>query len=346
MAEQSQQTPYKVPITNLGKTGLRVSRICFGCMSFGSGDQGFFAWSQPKEVVLPFVKRCIEAGINFFDTANIYSSGLSEQILGQCLKELNVYREDVVIATKFGGGFGTGAPNRGGRGRKHIFAAVEESLKNLGTDYIDLYIVHSWHADSTTPLEETMEALNDLVRSGKVRYIGTSNMKAWQLVKANNLAEKKGWAKFISVQNLYNPIYREDEREIFPACADLGVGLTPWSPLHTGFLAGTRKKGEKTETSRASITEVMMTFFNPKDADWPVIDRVIELAAKKGIPPAQVAIAWNLSRPNVSSPIIGATKLNHLEDAIAATKITLTEEDIKFIDELYVGKLRHPFEER
>jgi len=340
----AEEKPYKVPITTLGKTGLRVSRLCFGCMSFGGVEGGspFWSWTQKKEVVLPFVKRCIEAGINFFDTANAYSSGASERILGECLKELNVHREDVVIATKFA--FAGNGPNRLGRCRKHIFAAVEESLKNLGTDYIDLYIVHTWSNDTLTPIEETMEALNDLVRSGKVRYLGTSNMKAWELVKANNIAEKKGWAKIISIQNLYNPIYREDEREVIPACVDLGVGITPWSPLHGGFLTGTRKKGEKTDTQRGSTVEPLMTTFGPKDSDWIVIDRIVELAAKKGIPPAQLALAWNLSKPHIDSPIIGATKINHLEDAIAATKIKLTDEDIKYIDELYVSKFRHPMD--
>jgi aryl-alcohol dehydrogenase-like predicted oxidoreductase len=336
--------PYTVPINTLGKTGLKVSRISLGTMTFGHGDQSLgpiWSWTQKKETVLPIVKRAYEAGINFFDTANFYSQGQSEVILGQCLTELKIPRENVIIATKFSLQFGQG-PNSSGLSRKHIFDACEGSLKRLGTSYIDLYIVHTW-ADTSTPLEETLGALNDLVVSGKVRYLGTSNMYAWQLVRANALAESRGWAKFISVQNLHNLIFREDERELVPAAKCLGVGLTPWSPLAGGFLTGTRKKGAKTDTARAIATEGIFTDLDPKDDDWPIIDRLVELAAKKHVTPSQVALAWLLSKPEISSPIVGATKLSHLEDAIEATKLVLTAEDIKFLEELYLPHGKPPF---
>jgi len=231
-------------------------------------------------------------------------------------------------------------PNRFGRSRKHIMASVEESLKRLGTDYIDLYLLHAYSQDKHTSDEETMGALNDLVRSGKVRYIGASNITGWQLVKANSIAEKNGWAKFIAVQNIYNPIYREDERDVIPACIDLGIGYIPFSPLHTGFLAGNRKKGVTTETARGQSLEKMLVITHPELGDWLVIDRLIELAAKKGISPAQLALAWNLSKPYVICPIIGISKETHLEEAIAACKIKLTKEDIKFIEEIYAPKFR------
>jgi len=341
MADKDKKKMVYVP---LGNSGLQVSRICFGVMSFGPGDTSvgpMWAWTQTKEHALPFVKKAIESGINFFDTANFYSQGQSEVILGQCLKELGVPRDDVVIATKFSIAFGTG-PNNSGRSRKHIFACVDASLKRLGTDYIDLYIVHSW-TDKVTPLEETMEALNDLVRAGKVRYLGTSNNWAWQIVKANAIAEKHGWTKFISVQNLYNTIYREDEREVIAACIDQGVGYTPWSPLAGGFLTGSRTKGQKTETARGQTAEQMFPQLHPIESDWPIIDRVVELAKKKGVSPAQIATAWVLSKPGVSSAIVGATKPLHLEDAIAAVHVQLTAEEIKHLDELYQPHPSPPF---
>jgi len=336
----------EIPYTYLSKSGLQVSRICFGTMSFGPGPkspQPVWHWTQDKETVLPLVKRALQAGVNFFDSSNAYANGGSEIILGECLKELKVNREDVVLATKFVIPTGVG-PNRSGRSRKHIMASVEESLKRLGTDYIDLYMIHSWfQLDKHTSYEETLSTLNDLVRSGKIRYIGVSNITGWQLVKANMIAEKNGWSKFVSVQNLYNLIYREDEREIIPACMDLGIGYTPWSPLHSGYLSGTRKKGEKTDTARGQSMEVAMVPMVPKDCDWSVIDRVVELAAKKGVTPAQLALAWNLSKPYVTAPLIGVTKLSHLEDAITALKIKLTEEDIKYLEEIYTPKFHHPF---
>jgi len=233
-------------------------------------------------------------------------------------------------------------PTQVGLSRKHIFEQCDASLKRLGMDYIDLYIIHGWN-DKDTPLEETMSALNDLVHSGKVRYIGTSNMWAWHLVQANMLAEQKGWTKFVSLQNVYNLIFREDERETVPAAKVLGVGLTPWSPLHGGFLAGNRKKGEKTETVRGQTVETMMTPLHPKEYDWPIIERLKELAAKKGVSAAQVALGWLLQKPGVSSPVFGATKLSHLEDAIAATKLHFSDEDLKFLEELYAPHGRPPF---
>jgi len=339
-------TSPEIPFSYVSKSGLQVSRICFGAMSFGPEDNSlgnFWAWTQKKETVVPLVKRAIAAGINFFDTANIYSSGQSEIILGEVLKELKVKRDDVVIATKCGITIGPSAMNQSGRSRKIIMRCIDESLKRLGTDYIDLYIIHSWNGDSHTSAEETMQALNDLVTGGKVRYIGASNIAGWQLYKANSIADHHGWAKFISVQNLYNPIYREDEREVIPACIDLGVGYTPFSPLHSGFLAGNRKQGEKPDTTRGQTLQPIMKSFSPHEKDWPLIDRIIELAAKKGVSPAQLSLAWVLSKPYVTSPIIGVTKESHLEDAIAAFKIKLTEEDIKFIQEIYHSKTTHPF---
>jgi len=337
----------EIPTTYLSKSGLQVSKICFGLMSLGPGDNrlgsDFWAWTQDKETVKPLIQRALESGINFFDTANNYSAGLSETYFGQIIKELNLHREDLVIATKFsfdvGGAKG---PNRTGRSRKNILSSCEESLKRLGTDYIDLYIVHNWSNDKHTSVEETMEALNDLVRSGKVRYIGTSNMSGWLLTKANEIAERKGWAKFICVQNLYNPIYREDEREVIRACIDQGIGYTPWSPLHGGFLAGNRKQGVKGDTQRAKTIGQIMNNLDPKENDWPTIDRVVQLAANKNVPPTQLVLAWHLSKPFVTAPIIGVTKPGHLEDAIAAIKIKLTNEDIEFIESTYHAKFKHP----
>jgi len=340
-------TAPEIPVTYLSKSGLQVSRICFGTMSFGHEDNAlgnFWAWTQKKETVVPLVKRAIAAGINFFDTANFYSAGQSEIILGEVIKELKVNRDDIVIATKCGSHIGGGSTvNRIGRSRKIIMRCIDESLKRLGTDYIDLYIIHTWAADTHTSTEETMGALNDLVTARKVRYIGVSNIAGWQLYKANCTAERNGWARFISVQNLYNPIYREDEREVIPSCIDLGVAYTPFSPLHSGYLAGNRKKGEKTETTRGQTLQMMMQSFSPHEKDWPLIERIIELAAKKGVTPAQLSLAWSLSKPYVSSPVIGVTKEKHIEDAIAACKIKLTEEDIKFIEEIYYSKATHPF---
>jgi len=246
-----------------------------------------------------------------------------------------------VIATKVGVGSG---PNTYGRSRKHIFDECDKSLKNLGTSYIDLYIIHTWGNDQTTPFEETMKALHDLVVSGKVRYIGTSNMYAWELVQANSIAEKYGWTKFISLQNYHSLIYREDEREVVPAAKSLGVGLTPWSPLSGGFLSGTRKKDTVTETLRGQTVEpLLQTQFRINDGDWKIIDRLVQFSAKKGLPPAQVALEWLLTKSQIDSPIIGATKMLHLEDAIASTKVTLTEDDIKQLEELYVPHGNPPF---
>lgn len=321
----------------LGKTGLKVSRICLGCMSFGTPK--WQPWVLDEDKSFEIIKRAYELGINFFDTADIYSNGVSEQILGNTIKKLNIPRKNVVIATKLFNfvrgpqdAFNmnpteTNVENANSRGlsRKHVFEACEASLKRLQVDYIDLYQIHRWDYD--TPIEETMEALNDLVRSGKVRYIGASSMYAWQFAKANFIAEKNGWAKFVSMQDLYNLLYREEEREMIPLCLDQGVGLIPWSPLAGGQLARTE------ETARQEVTKGREFIFgaNKPDVDKVIQGRVKELAEKKGISMAELALAWVLSKPVVTAPIIGVTKITQLEQAVSSLKVKLTDEDRKSV---------------
>jgi aryl-alcohol dehydrogenase-like predicted oxidoreductase len=320
---------------NLGKTGVKVSRICLGCMSYGVPPAGMLrpgsnAWSLNEEQSQPFFRQALDAGINFFDTANVYSTGDSERLLGRFLKA-NSKREDVVIATKLNGVMRDG-PNGGGLSRKEIFFEIDESLRRLGTDYVDLYQIHRW--DRTTPIEETLEALNDVVRAGKARYLGASSMWAWQFSKALYTSEKHGWAKFVTVQPHYNLLYREEEREMLPLCLDQGVGVIPWSPLARGKLA----RAWDAETTKRSETDAFAKSLYAKtaEADKRVVDRLGELATARGVARAQIALAWLLTKPAVTAPIVGATKLHHLEDAVAAVSLKLTADEVASLEEPYV----------
>ncbi|ETT65918.1 alcohol dehydrogenase [Paenibacillus odorifer] len=313
----------------LGRTGLDVSRICLGCMSYGVPERGMAPWSLNEEQSRPFIKRALELGINFFDTANVYSDGTSEEIVGRALKEFS-RRDEVVIATKVFFRMHQG-PNGAGLSRKAIMTEIDNSLKRLGTDYVDLYQIHRW--DNDTPIEETMEALHDVVKAGKVRYIGASSMYAWQFLQAQHVAERNGWTKFVSMQNYLNLLYREEDREMLPLCREEGIGVIPWSPLAKGRL--TRDWNE--QTARSEIDEVGKAFYaKMAEADRKVVEVVAEIAAKRGIPRAQVALAWVLQKKPVTSPIIGATKPNHLEDAVAALSVTLEPSDIARLEEPYV----------
>jgi 1-deoxyxylulose-5-phosphate synthase len=321
---------------NLGKTGLKVSRITLGCMSYGvapAGEQnkpGRHAWSLDEAQSQPFLKQALDLGINFFDTANVYSSGASEEVLGRFVKQ-HVRREAVVIATKVHGVMRE-EPNGQGLSRKAIFNEVEASLRRLETDYIDLYQIHRW--DNETPIEETLEALHDLVKSGKVRYIGASSMHAWQFTKALYLADLKGWTRFVSMQNHYNLIYREEEREMMGVCAAEGIGVIPWSPLARGRLT----RAWASETTKRSETDKFGNgmYAGTAEADKVVIDRVGEIASSRRVPMAQVALAWMLAKPVVTSPIVGATKPHHLEDAVAALQVKLTADEIARLEEPYI----------
>jgi aryl-alcohol dehydrogenase-like predicted oxidoreductase len=320
---------------NLGKTGVKVSRICLGCMTYGvppAGQlrPGSHAWSLNEEQSRPFFKQALDAGINFFDTANVYSTGDSERVLGRFLKA-NAKREDTVLATKLNGVMRDG-PKGGGLSRKDIFFELDESLKRLETDYVDLYQIHRW--DKTTPIEETLEALNDVVRAGKVRYIGASSMWAWQFSKALYLSEKHGWAKFVTMQPHYNLMYREEEREMLPLCLDQGVGVIPWSPLARGRLA---RPWDAETTKRLETDQFGKTIYSKTaDADKAVVDRVGEVAKARGVSQAQVALAWMLTKPAITAPIVGATKVHHLEDAVAAVSLKLTTDEVKSLEEPYV----------
>lgn len=315
--------------TNLGNTGLKVSRICLGMMTYGTPE--WRDWVLSEEDSRPFVKKAIEAGINFFDTANMYSLGVSEEVTGKLLKEF-ASRDEVVIATKVHFSMGD-KPNQGGLSRKHIMDSIDASLKRLGTDYVDLYQPHRW--DYETPIAETMEALHDVVKAGKARYIGASSMWAWQFSKAQHLADTHGWTRFVSMQNHLNLVYREEEREMVPLCLDQGVGLIPWSPLARGFLAGNRKRDKQdAPTARAKSDEFAHQMYY-QDADFDVVERVVDLAQQKGVKPAQIALAWLLHKPAVSAPIIGASKMYQLEEAIAAVDINLSEEEQAFLEEPY-----------
>ncbi len=316
--------------TRLGSTGLKVSRLCLGCMSYGSSKWRDWVLDEPE--ARPFFKQAIEAGINFFDTADVYSLGASETVLGRALKELGVKRGDVVIATKVHGKMGEG-PNDRGLSRKHIMDSIDASLRRLGMDYVDLYQIHRW--DDETPIEETLSALDDVVRAGKVRYLGASSMYAWQFSKALHVAERRGWIRFVSMQNHYNLIYREEEREMIPLCRAEGVGLIPWSPLARGFLAGNRRaEGKSGETVRAKSDEFAQSMYFQPD-DFAVAARVKEVAAGRSVAPVQIALAWVASRPGVTAPIIGATKPGHLADALAALEIDLEPEEVKALEEPY-----------
>jgi aryl-alcohol dehydrogenase (NADP+) len=317
---------------NLGRTGLKVSRLCLGTMSYGSPR--WRDWVLDEQASRPFFRRALEAGINFFDTADIYSEGASEEITGRALKEM-ARRDELVIATKLYNPMGS-APNSRGLSRKHVMEAAEASLRRLGTDYIDLYQIHRW--DDSTPIEETLSALHDLVRSGKVRYLGASSMYAWQFSKALYTADLHGWMRFVSMQNHYNLIYREEEREMVPLCLDQGIGVIPWSPLARGFLAGTRTKDKSGETLRSRSDDFAHRMYY-SDGDFKVLERVQELAAKIARSPAQIALAWMLHKPAITSPIIGATKLAHLDQALAALELTFQPEQMAFLEQPY---LPHP----
>lgn len=314
----------------LGSTGLKVSRVCLGCMSYGLPGKGN-EWVLDEEQSRPYIKRALEVGINFFDTANVYSNGMSEVVTGNALRDF-AKRDEVVLATKVRFPMGKG-PNDYGLSRKHIMDSIDASLKRLGTDYIDLYQIHRW--DYETPIEETMEALHDIVKAGKARYIGASAMFAWQFAKAQYTADLHGWTRFVSMQNHYNLIYREEEREMIPFCQDQGVGVIPFSPLARGVLA---RKTTQEETIRYQSDSLAKSRYGQED-NLTTIERVSEVAEARGIPMAQVALAWMYSKPFVNSPIIGATKPHHLEDAIAAVSVHLTEDEIKRLEEPY---LPHP----
>jgi aryl-alcohol dehydrogenase-like predicted oxidoreductase len=314
---------------NLGKTGMKVSRLCLGMMSYGSKQ--WRSWVLEQEEAKPFVQRALESGINFFDTADVYSTGESERITGNLLKELGVKRENVVVATKVNGQMSEDINDKG-LSRKHILDSIDKSLKRLQMDYVDLYQIHRW--DYEVPIEETMEALNDVVRAGKARYIGASSMFAWQFAKSLHTSEKHGWAKFISMQNHYNLVYREEEREMMPLCIDQGIGLIPWSPMARGFFAGNRTRGGGGETERAKNDPFGNSLYF-RDEDFVVADRAAEVGQERGVTGSQVALAWILSKPHISAPIIGATKMEHLDQAIAALDIKLSGEEIKRLEEPY-----------
>jgi 1-deoxyxylulose-5-phosphate synthase len=313
----------------LGRTGLEVSRICLGCMSYGVPDRGNHAWSIDEAESRPFIQRALEGGINFFDTANRYSLGSSEEILGRAIKDFS-RRDDVVIATKVYGRMRPG-PNGGGLSRKAIMREIDDSLRRLGTDYVDLYQIHRW--DYGTPIEETLEALHDIVKAGKARYIGASSMHAWQFARALGISERHGWTRFVSMQNLVNLLYREEEREMLPLCAAAGIGVIPWSPQARGRL--TRDwdyTSIRTETDDAH----QRLFGKSAEADRKVVDRVAEIAAARGIPRAQVALAWLLAKPVITAPIVGATKLHHLDDALASVNVKLSADEVASLEAPYV----------
>jgi len=314
---------------NLGKTGLKVSRLCLGMMSYGSKQ--WRTWVLEEEAAKPFVKRALDAGINFFDTADVYSTGESERITGNLFRALGVKRENVVVATKVNGQMSDDINDKG-LSRKHILDSIDKSLQRLQMDYVDLYQIHRW--DYETPIEETMEALNDVVRAGKARYIGASSMFAWQFAKSLHVCETNGWSKFVSMQNHYNLAYREEEREMIPLCIDQGIGLIPWSPMARGFFAGNRKREGGGETVRAN-TDPFANGLYFRDEDFEVADRAQDVAKDRGVTGSQIALAWILSKPHVTAPIIGATKMEHLDQAIAALDLKLSESEIKQLEEPY-----------
>jgi 1-deoxyxylulose-5-phosphate synthase len=311
---------------NLGMTGLRVSRVCLGMMSFGKHESR--EWALDEADAEPIVKLAVEGGIIFFDTADVYNGGQSEVVTGRLLRKLFDMREEYVVATKVRMQSMPGE-NGGGLSRKHIFASIDASLQRLELDYVDLYQIHRW--DNATPIEETMEALHDVVRAGKARYIGASSMHGWQFAKAQRVAP----TRFVSMQNHYNLIYREEEREMIPQCLDMGVGVVPWSPLARGLLAGSRTSSGERLTTRSNTDPFLDSLYRP-DLDVPVIERAAEVGAERGISSAQVALAWLLHKPGVTAPIVGATKLAHVEDALAAEALSLNDDEIQRLEEPYV----------
>jgi aryl-alcohol dehydrogenase-like predicted oxidoreductase len=309
---------------NLGKTGLKVSRLCLGTMTYGSSK--WRPWVLDEDAARPFFQRAVEAGINFFDTADMYSVGMSETVVGRALREFT-RRDDVVIATKVFFPMGPGSNDRG-LSRKHIMLAIDASLRRLSTEYVDLYQIH--RLDPQTPIEETLEALHDVVKAGKALYAGASSMYAWQFAKMLKVAESHGWTRFVSMQNHYNLIYREEEREMIPLCIDEGIAVIPWSPLARGFLAGNRSRA----TERAKTDDIAQGFY-VAESDFTIADRVAEVAKKRGVGAAQVALAWILHKPGVTAPIVGASKIEQLDQSIAALEIKLDQSEIQFLEELY-----------
>lgn len=315
--------------TRLGSTGLKVSRLCLGTMTYGS--KKWREWVLEEEEGRPFIKRALELGINFFDTADMYSLGVSEQILGRAIRDFAPSRENVVIATKVFNAMGD-QPNERGLSRKHIHHAIDNSLQRLGMDYVDLYQIHRFDYD--TPIEETLEAVDDVVKSGKALYIGASSMFAWQFAKMLYKSDERGISRFVSMQNHYNLIYREEEREMIPLCMEEGVGIIPWSPLARGFLAGNRRPQDFGETIRAKTDEYAhRLYYQP--SDFSVVERLTQVAQRRGVSNAQIALAWMLAKPGITAPIIGASKMQHLEDAVAAMKIKLEKDEIRQLEECY-----------
>ncbi len=314
---------------NLGRTGLKVSRLCLGCMTYGTSQ--WRDWVLDEEQGRPFFKRALEAGINFFDTADVYSRGVSEEVTGRALRDF-AKRDEVVLATKVHGVMGD-KPNQRGLSRKHIMEGIDDSLRRLGTDYVDLYQIHRW--DPNTPIEETLEALHDVVKSGKARYIGASSMYAWQFAQALYKADQHSWTGFVSMQNHYNLVYREEEREMNPLCRAEGIGIIPWSPLARGFLAGNRTRDKSGETPRAKSDAFAHEMYF-QDSDFEIVARVSEIAQRRGVSNAQIALAWILHQPGVSAPIIGASKMYQLDEAIAALEIKLSSEELAPLEQPYV----------
>jgi 1-deoxyxylulose-5-phosphate synthase len=311
-----------------GGTGLKVSRLCLGAMTYGTSQ--WRPWVLDEAESVPFIKRALEHGINFFDSADMYSRGVSEEVLGRALKTLTT-REQVVIATKGFYAMGDG-PNNHGLSRKHLMHAIDGSLRRLGTDYVDLYQIHRF--DYETPIEETIEALHDIVKAGKARYIGASSMASWQFAKMLYVAESHGWTRFVSMQNHYNLVYREEEREMMPLCREERIAVIPWSPLARGFLAGNRRKEDRGDTVRSKTDDFSHQLYYA-DSDFVIADRVKDLARRRGLMPAQVALAWLLAQPGVTAPIIGASKAPHLEEAVAALDVRLDADELRFLEELY-----------
>jgi 1-deoxyxylulose-5-phosphate synthase len=316
-----------VEYVRLGSSGLKVSRLCLGTMTYGA--PAWRPWVLPEEASRPFFRQALESGINFFDTADMYSDGASEEVTGRALKDF-ARREDVVIATKVFHPMGPGVNDRG-LSRKHIFQAIDASLSRLGTDYVDLYQTHRF--DPETPIEETLEALDALVRAGKVRYLGASSTDAWRFAKALFTADRRGWSRFVSMQNHYNLVYREEEREMLPLCRAEGIGVIPWSPLARGLLAGTRGRGDAGGTLRAKTDDFARKLYD--DSDFEVVDRVVEIARERGVPAAQVALAWLLAQPGVTAPIIGASRPEHLSQAVSALAVHLSDEELRRLEEPY-----------
>jgi aryl-alcohol dehydrogenase-like predicted oxidoreductase len=314
--------------TKLGRTGLEVSRLALGCMSYGDPSAGSHEWTLDEQAARPFIKQALDAGITFFDTANVYSAGTSEKIVGRALAEM-AQRDEIVIATKVHGRMGPW-PNGGGLSRKAILTEIDHSLTRLGTDYVDLYQIHRW--DPSTPIEETMEALHDVVRAGKVRYLGASSMYAWQFAKAQHVADLHGWTRFVSMQPHYNLLYREEEREMLPLCLDQGVGVIPWSPLARGRLA----RPWDTPTFRSRTDEFAKSLYLDQDRD--IVEAVAAVAGARGVPQATVALAWLLQQSVVTAPIVGATKPQHLDDAVAALELTLTDDELAVLAQPYTPR--------